>query len=95
VKDVVFYPFVRTAYESGVRTGAERLIGARGVAREALAPRGYVHVKGELWCAEAEAPEASIPPGSRVRVRGTRGLTLIVAEDGDDERRGARWSNAS
>jgi membrane-bound serine protease (ClpP class) len=86
VKDFIFYPFVRTAYESRVKTGTERLIGARGVAQGQLDPRGYVQVRGELWRAEAEPSNRPILPGSPIRVRAAHGLTLLVTADKDNER---------
>jgi membrane-bound ClpP family serine protease len=82
VKDVVVYPLVRAAYERAGTTGAERLVGRHGVARERLDPAGWVHVRGELW--RAEAADRPIPPGSRVRVHAARGSTLIVAADEDE-----------
>lgn len=85
VKDFVFYPFVRSAYESGVRTGAEQLVGVRGVAQGQLNPHGYVRVRGELWWAEAESGDQPVPPGSPIKVRAARGLTLVVTTDKDDE----------
>lgn len=78
VKDVVLYPFVRRAYESNSKTGAELLIGAEGIATEQLAPSGYIRVGRELWRAEAMRTDEPIAPGSRVRVRGVRGLTLLI-----------------
>jgi membrane-bound serine protease (ClpP class) len=78
------YPLLRTAYESGVKTGAERLIGARGVAQDELSPRGYVRVRGELWQAEVEPsddPLAPGAPGSPVKVLAAEGMTLIVTAE--------------
>jgi membrane protein implicated in regulation of membrane protease activity len=81
VKDLVMYPLLRTAYESGVKTGVEQLVGARGVVQEELAPRGYVRVRGELWRAEVKADKQPIPPGKAVRVLEAQGMTLIVEAD--------------
>lgn len=81
VKDFLLYPFVRTAYDSNVKTGSEQLIGAKGVAHEQLAPHGYVHVHGELWQATAEPKNKPIAPGTPVRVRAAQGLTLVVTAD--------------
>ncbi|MBI2089760.1 MAG: NfeD family protein [Deltaproteobacteria bacterium] len=77
-KDLVMYPLLRTAYESGVKTGAEQLIGTRGVAYNELSPRGYVRVRGELWQAEVRSSDPPVPPGSPVRVLAADGMTLIV-----------------
>lgn len=78
VKDLLLYPLVRIAYQSDMRPGAVRLIGARGVAKDQLNPSGYVQVRGELWRAEAEPSAKPIAPQSPIEVRGARGLTLIV-----------------
>jgi membrane-bound serine protease (ClpP class) len=56
-------------------TGAAAMVGAVGVVRQALAPRGKVFVNGELWNATARAP---IAVNSRVRVIAVQGLTLEV-----------------
>ncbi|MBI2999564.1 MAG: NfeD family protein [Deltaproteobacteria bacterium] len=80
-KDLVMYPLLRTAYESGVKTGAERLIGARGVAQDELSPRGYVRVRGELWQAEVEPSDDPLAPGSPVKVLAAEGMTLIVTAE--------------
>lgn len=78
IKDLVMYPLLRTAYESGVKTGVEQLIGTRGVAYNELSPRGYVRVRGELWQAEVRPSDPPVPPGSPVRVLAADGMTLIV-----------------
>lgn len=80
-KDFVFYPFVRTAYETDVKTGIEQLIGAKGIARQELDPYGYVHVRGELWRAEVERGAPPIARGTLVRIRAAQGSTLIVSPD--------------
>jgi membrane protein implicated in regulation of membrane protease activity len=84
VKDFFLYPFVRTAYESNVKTGSEQLIGARGIAHERLAPHGYIQVHGELWQATAEPKDKPIASGTSVCVRAAQGLTLIVTADTKD-----------
>lgn len=80
-KDLAMYPFLRTAYESDVKTGVGQLVGARGVAHGELAPRGYVRVRGELWRAEARGESQPISPGSPIRVEGAEGMTLLVKAD--------------
>jgi membrane protein implicated in regulation of membrane protease activity len=80
LKDVVFYPFLRRAYQLEA-SGAAQLVGLRGVARDPLDPTGYVYVHGELWRARTEAGAPAIPAGAEVRViRGDR-MTLTVAKD--------------
>lgn len=77
LKDAVMFPFVRKAYE---RSGdhSRPLDGQLGVAQDSLSPQGYVRVASELWRAECVEGSESIHPGDRVRVRETRGFTLIV-----------------
>lgn len=81
VKDLIMYPLLRTAYESGVKTGVDELIGARGMAQEELAPRGYVRVRGELWRAEIDPNDKPISAGSPIRILAAQGMTLIVKEE--------------
>ena len=81
VKDLLMYPLVRGSYAGSVRTGAERLVGTRAVAREPLDPIGYVIAGGELWRAEVEAGNGPVPAGDAVSVRAVRGLTLIVTPE--------------
>jgi membrane protein implicated in regulation of membrane protease activity len=81
IKDIALYPLVRTAYESDVKTGVERLVGEKGVAQEWLDPHGMVRVHGELWQAEAKPNEQRIEPNSEIRVTGTHGLILIVSRE--------------
>ena len=82
IKDFLLYPLLRKAYESGAKTGADQLVGLRGVAREQIDPRGYVHVRGELWRAETESSDRPISAGSPVRVVRANGMTLIVTTEG-------------
>jgi membrane protein implicated in regulation of membrane protease activity len=83
-KDLLAYPLLRRAYESGVETGSARLIGLRGLARQPIDPRGYVEVRGELWRAELAPGEAPIAPGTPVEVRSASGLTLVIARAAGD-----------
>ena len=80
LKDVIFYPVLRKAYQLEA-SGAARLVGLRGVTRDSLDPTGYVYVHGELWRARIESGADAIPAGSEVKVvRGDR-MTLTVAPD--------------
>lgn len=63
------------ARRNKVMIGPEALIGAVGVAQQALTPQGQILVHGELWQAQSTTP---IPAGERVKVRGVDGLTLLV-----------------
>ncbi len=82
-KDVILYPFVWWAYDQHHEEGANTMIGAQGVAKERMAPSGYVLVRGELWKAELEKGSPPIEKGASVWVRKTRGLTLIVQSASD------------
>ncbi len=54
-KDAAMYPFVRHAYAARDHEHASAsLVGERAVVVRALAPRGYVRVRGELWHATSE-----------------------------------------
>ncbi len=70
--------FVVRAQRRPVEVGQAALVGRIGEVRQALSPRGQVHVAGELWAAELEpgSPPAGI--GQRVRVTGFEGLRLRV-----------------
>jgi membrane-bound ClpP family serine protease len=87
LKDFAIYPIVRQAYETNVRTGSERLIGAKGVTQETLAPKGYIKVQGELWKARVEDHNQPIAKNTEVRVKGTDRMTLLVEEEPRDEMR--------
>lgn len=59
-----------------VRTGAEALVRAKGVAITDLYPQGEIRVLGEYWRARAE--EELIMKGEQVEVVSKEGLILIV-----------------
>lgn len=86
LKDVVLYPMTRIAYghQRGPH-GAEALVGASGVAQQALEPggAGYVRVGAELWKArlDADAPSHGVASGDLVRVTAVRDLTLLVVPE--------------
>jgi len=81
VKDVILFPFVWRSYDQDRLGDANSMVGLHGVAKDRLAPSGYVEVHGEMW--QAEVMEGAPPVQSResIRVRGIRGLTLIVQPD--------------
>jgi membrane-bound ClpP family serine protease len=78
VKDVALFPFVWRAYDSDRLVGANSIVGARGIAKDRLAPSGYVWVRGELWRAEVMGDGRPIDKGEGVRVQGIRGFRLLV-----------------
>ena len=67
--------------------------GTRGIAKTALAPSGVVHAVGEDWTRHGPATGATIASGTRVRVVGQDGLTLIV--EAGPRRRPAQGVGAS
>lgn len=78
VKDAVLYPFVWRAYDWDRSKDSNSMVGAKGIAKELLAPSGYVQVRGELWKAELAEGVQSVEEGEPVLVQEVRGLTLIV-----------------
>jgi len=78
VKDVIMFPILRVAYESGSSGGAEGIRGALGVVTQPLVPSGYVRLGSERWKAESLPGSGPVPVGSAIRVVEVRGLTLIV-----------------
>lgn len=80
LKDFLLYPYLKRAFETDARTGAERLAGETGVVQQTLCPQGFVRVRGELWQARAEEPGANIAAGTKVRIVGAEGMTLVVKE---------------
>jgi membrane-bound serine protease (ClpP class) len=69
---------VAQARRAPVMTGAGTLVGATGDVRT----NGLVHVRGELWKAEAADGEP-LQPGEAVRVERVDGLTLTVSRAHD------------
>ena len=56
-------------------TGAEQMLGSRGIAIDWKAGRGHVRVFGEVWSARGEM---TLKSGDAVRVTARDGLTLTV-----------------
>ena len=81
VKDLILFPFVWRAYDTDPTRAANSMIGARGIAKDRLAPSGYIRVRGELWQAEVMGDGLPIDRGQGVRVRGISGLKLLVQAD--------------
>ena len=77
-KDAVLYPFLRCAYETRTPSVKDQLVGQRGVAKQPIAPEGYIFVKGELWKARLETGQAPIQAGEVVRVEVVDGMRLTV-----------------
>jgi membrane protein implicated in regulation of membrane protease activity len=81
-KDVIMFPFVWRSYDKSV---AEVHEGAKGTAMERLSPSGYVMVRGELWRAEILNGNPPITKGETILICGSRGLTLLVKKDRDND----------
>jgi membrane protein implicated in regulation of membrane protease activity len=80
IKDVVLFPVVWRAYD-WERPGRSRsMVGAYGVARDRLAPSGYVKIRGELWRAEKLGDGPPIEAGQVVQIIKMEGLTLFVKQ---------------
>jgi len=60
------------------RQSLEGLVGQMGEAKTRIHEEGTVQVASELWSARSEK---AVPAGSRVRVVGREGFTLIVTPD--------------
>ena len=69
------YLLLRWSQRRRAQVGAEALVGAEGIALEALEPQGQVRVRGEIWTARSIA---GVPVGGCVRVAAVEGLTLVV-----------------
>lgn len=78
LKDLLLYPLLRPAYETGVKTGSAALVGARGVAEENLAPQGYIRVRGELWRAVATPADQVVNAGTEVEIVSADGMRVFV-----------------
>jgi membrane-bound serine protease (ClpP class) len=70
-----------------VASGASLLLGAVGVAKTEVAPRGIAHVAGEDWTVISEG--GAIPKGGAVRVKRVDGVRLIVEPARGAEGKGA------
>lgn len=70
-----------------VASGAALLLGAVGVAKTDVAPRGIAHVAGEDWTVVSEG--GAIPKGGAVRVKRVDSVRLIVEPARGAEGKGA------
>lgn len=80
IKDVVLFPVVWRAYDWDRPGRSRSMIGEQGVARDRLAPSGYVRVRGELWRAEKLGDGPPIEAGQSVQIVQMEGLTLFVEQ---------------
>ena len=70
-----------------VASGSSLLLGAVGVAKTDVAPRGIAHVVGEDWTVVSEGGD--IAKGGAVRVKRVDGVRLIVEPARGAEGKGA------
>lgn len=63
------------AHQKPVVSGSEELVGLTGEVVADFEKRGFIHIHGENWQAEANTPMTA---GTRVRVTGIEGLTLKI-----------------
>jgi membrane protein implicated in regulation of membrane protease activity len=77
-KDVAMYPLVWRSYNPEQSDNVMPLCGAKGIAKERLAPSGYILVRGVLWQARLMTDGPPVDEGDAVRVNGRQGLTLFV-----------------
>lgn len=68
-------------------TGKEGIIGCTAVVLSILKPEGQVKISGEIWGAVSETGK-DIKEGTKVTVRSIDGLTLIVLEMNNKEKKG-------
>jgi membrane-bound serine protease (ClpP class) len=76
---VFFVVAVRAAlrtFRQPIYSSRQRLVGAHGIVKQALAPIGTVQLKSELWSAVADEP---MPAGEEVVVTKIEGLKVHVA----------------
>jgi membrane protein implicated in regulation of membrane protease activity len=78
IKDVILFPVVWRAYDWDRPSRSRSMIGQQGIARERLAPSGYVRIHGELWRAEKMGDGPPIEAGQTVQVVKMDGLKLFV-----------------
>lgn len=84
IKDVVMFPFVWRSYDKPASAISRSMIGKCGVAKEPLAPTGYIQIQGELWRAEKIHNCPPIERGESVRVTEMQGLKLFVTIENRD-----------
>ncbi len=77
-KDVILFPFVWRAYDWDRQREAHSMVGRRGIAKERLAPSGYIKIRGELWKARVVEGGPPIEKGEAILVEEMRGFTLLV-----------------
>lgn len=87
LKDLTLYPLLRRGYELPAKNGVRALVGTRGVARDDLAPHGYVRVRGELWSAVVSPADRVINSGTEVEIVDAEGMKVFVRAVNTDQKR--------
>jgi membrane protein implicated in regulation of membrane protease activity len=78
LKDLVMFPYLRSAYEAKVKSGSAALVGKKGIAQSDLTPEGYIKIHLELWRAVAEPANQTIAAGTEVEVIDAEGMKVFV-----------------
>jgi membrane-bound ClpP family serine protease len=73
---IVNYKMMRSM-KLPVRTGLEEMMGQEALVIDDIDPEGKVRFKDEIWAATAKGERVEL--GERVRIVGSRGLVLVVA----------------
>lgn len=84
-KDIGLYFFTWRAYDTKAAGPGHSMIGTLGITQNRLAPRGLIHIRGELWTAEVWGGGKAIERGKKVKVRDIKGLTLMVQPEDETE----------
>jgi membrane protein implicated in regulation of membrane protease activity len=78
-KDLILFPYVRDAYESGAPHGGGALLGAVARVERWAGSEGWIRVGAESWRARVGDGSVSLAAGEFVEIREIEDLVLIVA----------------
>jgi membrane protein implicated in regulation of membrane protease activity len=83
LKDLILFPFVRSAYAGTIHDPGDSVKGAQGIVVVALDPEGWVRIGPERWRATVDPVSSleGIEVGRSVRVTDLSGHHLWVAPD--------------
>lgn len=81
VEIVEAFAMIRLSRRHRPAVGSEAFVGRRAVVATPCLPDGQVRIDGEIWAARAAS---GVPAGTRVRIVGVDGLTLVVEADEED-----------
>ena len=77
---IVNYKMMRSM-KLPVRTGLEEMMGQEAVVIDDIDPEGKVRFKDEIWAATAK--DKRLEQGDKVKIVGSQGLVLVVANTGE------------